>query len=163
MVSYNNVIICLYTLTEQHIFRQVSQGRLHYIKVPAAQTVHEGWQEFSSHTRGSKDNGECICTWHFDVINNILACRHLTWGCSGCTAGPDWTPCCGTLLQGNSSTSEDHSDNTWHVGCTCKNLANFFQLCNLVWIVKCTYNKILNDFWISFGFLIHFSQPLKHI
>lgn len=33
------------TLAQKHVLRQVPEGRLHHVKVPAAHAVHEGGQE----------------------------------------------------------------------------------------------------------------------
>lgn len=161
----NKVIVCLCTLTEQHIFRQVPQGRLHYIKVAASQAVHESWQEFSSHTRVSKDNGECICTWHFDLI-------YITYFPGGISPGD--------VLDASQGQTERHvaahflggthqplkiiliiHDKLFVLVKSCKFF--FFHSGISCAIVQCTYNKILNDFWISFRFFIHFSQTLKDI
>lgn len=39
-------------MTEKNVFRQVPEGRLHHIEVPAAHTVHEGRQEVCGQAAG---------------------------------------------------------------------------------------------------------------
>lgn len=42
------------TLTEQNVFRQVPEGRLHHVEVPAAHAVHEGGQEVCGQAAGER-------------------------------------------------------------------------------------------------------------
>lgn len=73
------------TLAQEDVFRQVPEGRLHHIEVPAAHTVHEGRQEVRGQAAGERAP---------TVTLNRLAeplpgwVRRVTWGCSGCSAAP---------------------------------------------------------------------------
>lgn len=41
-------------MTEQNVLRQVPEGRLHHVEVPAAHAVHEGGQEVCGQAAGEE-------------------------------------------------------------------------------------------------------------
>lgn len=48
------------TLAQKHVLRQVPEGRLHHVKVPAAHAVHEGGQEVGRQAAAEAERGDMM-------------------------------------------------------------------------------------------------------
>lgn len=157
------------TLTEEHILWKIPEGSLYHVKVSAAHTVHECWQEVCSQAAAETSALRCDNNW-LCFSPYSFQFQHSVWKWFGnlprivldAAQGQTEGHVPAQLFRGSHESLQIvlqavTQGGDWHVdmltGATLDLLCLLFM----------TYNEVLDDLWTPPRLLIHLCQHFQHI